>query len=228
MTLSAHFPIGGYDPRMAENVSYLKELQGIATGFNLKHETFQGISELASPRPDTQVLFLPSVSDKVKQSLLDTATLLIYTPRHEHFGIVPLEAMLNEVPVLAADEGGPVETVVNDLTGWLRSVADEKSWAEVMQLVVRMQRTDPAKLMDMGKAGRKRVQDKFSKQEMAVRLDDILDRLRTSKRPAVINNTLVNVIGLVIVAIVVGIAMSKLLFHALAQDAAYQKKATGI
>ena len=38
---------------------------------------------------------------------------MLYTPPREHFGIVPLEAMLAKTPVLAINFGGPLETVVN-------------------------------------------------------------------------------------------------------------------
>ncbi|EMD47075.1 alpha1,3-mannosyltransferase ALG2, putative, partial [Entamoeba histolytica KU27] len=37
----------------------------------------------------------------------------------EHFGIVPLEAMIKGVPVIACNNGGPLETVQNELTGLL-------------------------------------------------------------------------------------------------------------
>lgn len=44
---------------------------------------------------------------------------LLYTPHNEHFGIVPIEAMYLECPVIAVNAGGPKETVVDDRTGFL-------------------------------------------------------------------------------------------------------------
>ena len=44
---------------------------------------------------------------------------IIYTPEHEHFGIVPLEAMCYQKPVIACNSGGPRETVIHGLTGFL-------------------------------------------------------------------------------------------------------------
>lgn len=32
---------------------------------------------------------------------------VLYTPEREHFGIVPVEAMYNQVPVIACNSGGP-------------------------------------------------------------------------------------------------------------------------
>jgi alpha-1,3/alpha-1,6-mannosyltransferase len=44
---------------------------------------------------------------------------VLYTPAHEHFGIVPLEAMARARPVLAVASGGPLETVLHRETGFL-------------------------------------------------------------------------------------------------------------
>lgn len=46
---------------------------------------------------------------------------MIYTPENEHFGIVPLEAMLAGIPVLVTNTGGPLETIYDGRIGWLRS-----------------------------------------------------------------------------------------------------------
>ena len=48
----------------------------------------------------------------------------------EHFGIVPIEAMYSELPVIAVNDGGPTETVVDGLTGFLCK-PDPESFAEV-------------------------------------------------------------------------------------------------
>lgn len=216
---------GGYDSRLIENVECLKELQQLAGSLSLKSETIQGQADLARIDTDVSVVFLPSVPDAVKQTLLDTTTLLLYTPRNEHFGIVPLEAMLNEVPVLAANEGGPLETVVEGETGWLRDVAKTEDWTAVMDKVVTMKRSDPQSLAAMGKSGKARVQDKFSKKEMAIRLDDALDRLQTAKRPDVFNSIAVFVIGFSIIAGILGVVLTKVLFSVLAWDAEMEKAA---
>lgn len=44
---------------------------------------------------------------------------LLYTPDREHFGIVPLEAMYQQCPVIAVNSGGPKETILHGLTGYL-------------------------------------------------------------------------------------------------------------
>ncbi|KAG6015580.1 Alpha-1,3-mannosyltransferase-like protein, partial [Claviceps citrina] len=121
---------GGYDARVSENVSYHASLQTLASSLSLSHHTMTPSalsamsSSLASVPPSTQVLFLLSVPSALKSALLRAAHLVVYTPTNEHFGIVPLEAMLAHVPVLAANTGGPVETIADPETGWLRDPAD--------------------------------------------------------------------------------------------------------
>ncbi|KAF4555606.1 Glycosyl transferase-like protein [Elsinoe fawcettii] len=192
---------GGYDHRVAENVSYLQELQALATSLKLNHYTLH--DDLRSDVAGISVIFLPSVKDKIKQELLASACLLIYTPRNEHFGIVPVEGMLHEVPVLAANEGGPTESIVDEMTGWLRSVDDVQEWTDVMSRVIKLQSDDPTKLDIMGKAGKNRVEEMFGKDEMAKRLDDILDQLVGKERPDMTNVFAVSLIGVIAFGILV-------------------------
>ncbi|KAF2226892.1 glycosyltransferase family 4 protein [Elsinoe ampelina] len=200
---------GGYDHRVAENVSYLQDLQALATSLKLNHYTLH--DDLRSDVTGISVIFLPSVKDTIKQELLDSACLLIYTPRNEHFGIVPVEGMLHEVPVLAADEGGPTESIVDEMTGWLRSVDNVQAWTDVMRKVINLQKEDPTKLEVMGKAGKNRVEEMFGKEEMAKRLDDILNRLIGSPRPPM-TNVFVTTVALVAIFAVVARQFGPLMF----------------
>lgn len=101
------------------------------------------------PNPD--VLLLLNFSTPQRAALLGAKNTkaLLYTPANEHFGIVPIEAMICGVPVLACASGGPTESVLDptyippdgasaqeqvsadDLTGWLREPVPEK-WAEAL------------------------------------------------------------------------------------------------
>jgi alpha-1,3/alpha-1,6-mannosyltransferase len=143
------------------------------------------MTALAIP-DDISILFLPSITNTLKTALLASASLLVYTPRNEHFGIVPLEAMLAGLPVLAANEGGPIETVVEGKTGWLRNVGQTEEWTAVMRKV--LDGSLAAKqLRELGENGKKRVKQMFSKDQMAVRFEDELTRLEGAPRKAVID-----------------------------------------
>jgi glycosyltransferase involved in cell wall biosynthesis len=59
------------------------------------------------------------VSDSELKSLYSKCKGVIYLPHFEDFGIVPIEAMASGKPVIAAAEGGTLETVIDGQSGWL-------------------------------------------------------------------------------------------------------------
>ena len=117
------------------------------------------------------MIFLLSIPASLKTELLSKARLLLYTPSNEHFGIVPLEAMLSCTPVLAINSGGPLETVVEGETGWLRP-PDEKEWSAVMKQVL-FEMSD-SQIRIMGEKGKERVEREFSKEKMAASLQQVM------------------------------------------------------
>lgn len=195
--------VGGYDPRMPENVYYHKELDAIAESLDLKSATAKNLVTALSIPSDIDVLFLLSVPSSLKTTLLQAASMLIYTPSNEHFGIVPLEAMLARIPVLAANTGGPRETVVDGETGWLRSVEAVDQWTAVMDMVLRQMSED--ELMAMGGAGRRRVVEQFSKEMMAQRLNDqIREMVKQMQRPRIWDVRLGGIV--LVMGLILGIA----------------------
>ncbi|KAL1881985.1 hypothetical protein VTK73DRAFT_3314 [Phialemonium thermophilum] len=166
---------GGYDNRVSENVKYHEELVDLADSLGLRNATTRTLVTALSVPDDVEVLFLLSVPNALKDMLLHRARLLVYTPSNEHFGIVPLEAMLAGVPVLAANTGGPTETVVEGVTGWLRDPTDVRQWADVMDLVLTCM--SDKELTALGREGMRRVKDNFACERMAERLDSLFDEI---------------------------------------------------
>ena len=173
---------GGYDPQVRENVLYHRSLEDLAASLSLTHATTKSLVSALSVPASISVLFLLSVPSSLKSSLLNSARLLIYTPSNEHFGIVPLEAMLAGVPVLAANSGGPLETVLDPETGWLRDVNKVEQWTDVMKKVLGGGGMSEAELGQMGQNGQRRVRDEFSETKMATRLDDEMEALVSGPR----------------------------------------------
>ncbi len=134
---------GGYDDAVAENVEHYGELEQRAKQLGV----------------DERVTFVRSFSDDERAFLLQNASLLLYTPPNEHFGIVPLEAMYSRVPVVACRSGGPTETVVDGQTGVL---CDECSGDAFGRAVRDVLDGGDAKRRAMGAAGRKRVEATFT------------------------------------------------------------------
>ena len=171
---------GGYDPLNVENVEHLAELRTLADKildrYNLPRSTVcshskstaadGGGSILNSVQP-ASIAFHPSISNAKRTQLLSCASVWCYTPHREHFGIVPLEAMDAGVPVVAINSGGPMETIVNGVTGYLvdyssvdsntRENPTVKGFAEAINKLL----SNPSESKMIGQRGRERVDKEF-------------------------------------------------------------------
>jgi alpha-1,3/alpha-1,6-mannosyltransferase len=204
---------GGYDSRVPENLATYTELCQLADSLNLKHATADSADAARRLSADISVIFLHSVPSDFKALLLSTSRLLVYTPRNEHFGIVPLEAMLAGTPVLAANEGGPTETVISGQTGWLRDVSKVQDWTEVMRIALE-DGDGEQRLKEMGKWGRERVVAEFSKEKMAETLEsEILTMIKRQVRPP-----LTPFAAVLLIVVFMGALSVSSLYLAIAQD----------
>lgn len=129
---------GGYDARLPENVEYYEELYGLAEELGLLDKVCVGRVRDLVHCLVLQVVFLRSVPDNHKTLLLSACTAVLYTPQHEHFGIVPLEAMAWGKAVVACDSGGPKESVVSGRTGLLCEPTAAAFADAMRQLMVRV------------------------------------------------------------------------------------------
>lgn len=79
----------------------------------------------------------------------------LFCARDEDFGLVPLEGMASFKPVISVNEGGPKETILDNITGFL--VNNEIEMAEKMDLLA----NNPDLAKSMGENGRKHVEKNF-------------------------------------------------------------------
>ncbi|XP_023982313.1 alpha-1,3/1,6-mannosyltransferase ALG2 [Physeter macrocephalus] len=147
---------GGYDERVLENVQHYQELKKMVQQSDLGQ----------------YVTFLRSCSDKQKISLLHGCTCVLYTPSNEHFGIVPLEAMYMQCPVIAVNSGGPLESIVHSVTGFLCE-PDPVDFSEAIERFIH----EPSLKATMGLAGRARVKEKFSPEAFTEQLYQYVTKL---------------------------------------------------
>ncbi|XP_074640599.1 alpha-1,3/1,6-mannosyltransferase ALG2-like [Tubulanus polymorphus] len=147
---------GGYDERVRENKEYHLELEKLAAELDL----------------NSHISFVRSFSDIQKRTLLHHSTCLLYTPDKEHFGIVPIESMYMKCPVIAVNSGGPKETVVDELTGYLCESKPD-SFADAMLKII----INQSIAKDMGDAARKHVLDKFSFEAFTEHINAIISEL---------------------------------------------------
>jgi alpha-1,3/alpha-1,6-mannosyltransferase len=217
---------GGYDSAIHENVRTHKALQELADSLQLTHATFKSqdtaLTDMSTD--DVDVLFLLSVPQELKARLLQSASILIYTPTNEHFGIVPLEAMLAGVPVLATNTGGPLETIYDGRTGWLRSPSKVEQWTDVMRKPLIPSSSDS--LTKMGQSGRERVMAEFSQTKMTQLFDHEIQRIieSTEKRPAVMPEWLYALLWILAIAIPAVALTMKIMWWAIDLDQAQDAK----
>lgn len=144
---------GGFDNRLKENVEYLEELKTLAEK--------EGVSD--------KVDFITSCSTAARNKLLSQCLCVLYTPKNEHFGIVPLEAMAAQKPVIACNSGGPVETIKDGLTGYLCEPT-ARDFSEAMEKLIK----DSHVAEKMGRAARQHVSESFSTKVFGQRLNRFL------------------------------------------------------
>jgi alpha-1,3/alpha-1,6-mannosyltransferase len=144
---------GGYDERFVECRETAATLERGAREY--------GLAE--------QIEILRSPDDARRKELLSRCRCVVHCAPEEHFGYVPIEAMAAARPVLAANRGGPTETVVDGETGFLRS-PEPAAYADAVARLL----SEPATADRLGSAGRRRVEQSFSLEEFGAKLERIV------------------------------------------------------
>jgi glycosyltransferase involved in cell wall biosynthesis len=150
---NVHFIIIG-DDLFNENVDYTDELKN-----NIQ---IQGLEK--------NISFIGHRKNiKDYMSCLD---IVMHCSIDEPFGRVIIESMALGKPVIAYDSGGPREIIADQVTGFLASETVEAMAGKLLLLL-----KDAALRTAFGKAGRQRVEQKFTLEEHIIRIESILDAL---------------------------------------------------
>ncbi|KAF8061737.1 mannosyltransferase [Lyophyllum atratum] len=175
---------GGYDPRLEDNMLTLYGLIDLITSLSLTYNVITPSSsktpvkipplDMTPENPDVLILLNFTTSQRTALLSNPSTLALLYTPANEHFGIVPVEAMMCGVPVLACNSGGPTESVLDgppeDRTGWLRK-PDVDAWADALLEIVSMSKAEQDALSSRAKT---RARALFGMDAMASGLEDAL------------------------------------------------------
>jgi alpha-1,3/alpha-1,6-mannosyltransferase len=145
---------GGYDSRLQENVLYKQELQSLCSNYKL---TWADAKDWDAPQDQVEVYFAMNLTAGQRDCALQHAVAVLYTPENEHFGIIPLEAMVRGTPVIASQSGGPLETVKHNKTGFLLD-KDPALWSKEMRRLI----GDSSYRDQLGREGTQHVLQNFS------------------------------------------------------------------
>ncbi len=131
---------GSVDNLLPYSSLFFKKLQNIVYKENLAEIT----------------TFLANISDEKKHEILRNSTAIIFTPRREHFGIVPVESLLSGARIVAHDAAGPKETLVCApekaiLVKWYSPVSFADAMVEMME-AGRPRDENPTKLLKQMKS----------------------------------------------------------------------------
>jgi alpha-1,3/alpha-1,6-mannosyltransferase len=148
---------GGYDERLQENREVLAELKERVKELDLEKQT----------------IYLPSFSTADRYVLFHESEVILYTPINEHFGIVPIEAQYCKTCVVAANSGGPLESIIHGKTGYL---ADPTPEAFAEAALIFMQKTDEQK-EELRKKAREHVKKNFSLEAFSAHLEKVIDEV---------------------------------------------------
>lgn len=115
----------------------------------------------------SQVIFLGSLPQTQLLPYYQAADVVINPSLSEAFGMSLVEAMATETPVVATKIGGMTEIVDDQVNGLLTEPGDTQGLAEAMLNIV----SNPEKAQMMGKAGRKKVLQYYSWEQIAKNLN---------------------------------------------------------
>lgn len=139
-------------------------------------EIAEAVALLRAERGDDSVIWIDEQVDRASLiELLTHATTFTCPSVYEPLGIVNLEAMACETPVVASAVGGIPEVVQDGITGSLVTydAMDEDSFEAQFAAAVNRLATHPAEAQRMGRLGRERAVAEFGWQAIAERTLDV-------------------------------------------------------
>lgn len=117
------------------NVAALYERDGVATIIAGDGELFGEMTALAKELGLRHVHFVHNQPHDVLRHLYSCATVSLLTSRNEPFGLVAIEALACGAPVIASDEGGPLDIITPEV-GLLFQSENPEDLAREVQLVL--------------------------------------------------------------------------------------------
>ena len=175
------------------NFRPLKRVEDVIETFSLVHKKRKSRLLMVGDGPDRpkaewlakthgiadDVLFLGKQSDM--SQVLSIADILLLPSELESFGLVALEAMACEVPVVASRVGGIPEVVNEGTDGFLFDVGDVSSMAEGCLTIL----NDPQRRAAMGQAAREHARRDYSSSKIVQLYENLYRRTieEAAKRP---------------------------------------------
>lgn len=124
------------------------------------------------------VLFVKATSEEMPQYMNASDVILYPTimPQGEAFGIAPIEAMACSRPVIVTNSGGLVESTYHNINGIVVDRDPDKLAVALAKNIDRLL-TEPELADYLGRNGRELAMERFDSKKMALRMEDLYNRL---------------------------------------------------
>ena len=167
-------PIVSAPPEYIVSISDDPRVHGLSSLFNNNY--YIALKKRISKKLIERVKFKNNIPHReLVQKYCDSDVFVFPSVWHEPFGIPVIEAMACEIPVVATKSGGITELIEDCKTGILVNRGETDALGDAILRII----GDKALSLTMGKAGRKRVFEKFTWEKIANDFINLYRKLST-------------------------------------------------
>jgi len=175
-TKNVEFGILAYKRMVEDRPDLAKFRLVVAGGVDEKSRGYYEYLKTKYEKPSKgKISLVEGPSEEELLKLYSTCYCVLFTAINEDWGLIPIEAMSFSKPVIAANQGGPSESIVDGLTGLLAE-PDKQDFALKMAVVA----GDERLARKLGAEGRKRAMQ-FDWANSARRMDELVQKAASGR-----------------------------------------------
>jgi glycosyltransferase involved in cell wall biosynthesis len=148
------------------------EITALVVGEGPEHAALKRLAAELGMKEGVDVIFTGAVPEGELPAHYALGDVYVHTGREESFGLSVIEALWLGLPVVAVAEGGPLDTVMDGVNGYLADATPEALGKALAQLF-----ENPARAHMMGEAGARYVRTHYSWEAGARTLLRVVDRM---------------------------------------------------
>ena len=118
--------------------------------------------------PQNNIIYHGIIDDSKLNSFFSNSSVTIYTAMDESFGLIPIESMLNGTPIVAFNNAGPAETIIDGNTGFIIKDFDLNDFARKVIKIIE----DENLYRKLSKNGINHVRDNFNFDQSFIELEN--------------------------------------------------------
>jgi phosphatidylinositol alpha-1,6-mannosyltransferase len=124
------------------------DIVALVVGAGPERSALEALAAKLEMQEGVDVIFAGAVPEDELPAHYALGDVYVHTGREESFGLSVIEAMSLGLPVVSVAEGGPCDTVMDGINGYLTDATPEALGTAIARLF-----SNPARLTMMGQAG---------------------------------------------------------------------------